>query len=123
MDAKELLYYGFGQVVYALAAADGAVQKEEWAKLQELLKEAQERKEIEMDVTGIIFKLQESQHTFSSAESLEMGLKNMKLGDNHLTPDLYENFLHVLAKIANAFPPSTTEELKVMENFENTFSF
>jgi uncharacterized tellurite resistance protein B-like protein len=122
MDAKELLYYGFGQVVYALAAADGEVQKEEWLKLQETLKEAHDQKHIEMDVTGIIFKLQESQKTFSSEESLEMGLKNMKLGDNHLTPQLYDSFLHILGKIANAFPPSTESELNVMEKFENTFS-
>jgi uncharacterized tellurite resistance protein B-like protein len=123
MDAKELLYYGFGQVIYALAAADGEVQKEEWIKLQDILKEAHEKKEIEMDVAGIIFKLQKAQQTFSSVESLEMGLKNMKLGDNHLTPELYDHFLRILGKIANAFPPSTKDELRVMETFENTFTF
>jgi uncharacterized tellurite resistance protein B-like protein len=123
MDAKELLYYGFGQVVYAMAAADGEIQKEEWLKLQEILQEAHNRKEIEMDVTGIIFKLQQNQQTFSSTESLEMGLKNMRLGDHHLTPELYDDFLRVLGKIANAFPPSTADELRVMEIFESTFSF
>ena len=111
MDAKELIYYGFGQIIFSLALSDGKIQHEEIESLNSILEKAHRAKLIEMDVAGIIFKLQNSENTFSAHESYNMGIKNIKLGDNHLTPQLLKNFTIILNSIAEAFPPKTKEEL------------
>lgn len=123
MDAKELIYYGFGQIIYSLALSDGKVQKEEIEKLNSLLEKARENKLIEMDVAGIIFKLQNTENSFTAADSFKMGIKNIKLGDHHLTPQLFENFITILDEIAKAFPPKTKEELSIVNEFKNSFNY
>jgi hypothetical protein len=106
MDAKELIYYGFGQIIFSLALSDGKVQREEVESLNSILGEWLTKINlIEMDVAGIIFKLQNSENTFTASDSFEMGIKNIKLGDNHLTPQLLKNFTIILNNIAEAFPP------------------
>lgn len=123
MDAKELIYYGFGQIIFSLALSDGKVQNEEIESLNTILEKAHNDNLIEMDLAGIIFKLQNSENTFTASDSFEMGIKNIKLGDNHLTPQLLKNFTIILNNIAEAFPPKTKEELSIVDQFENSFKY
>jgi hypothetical protein len=123
MDAKEMIYYGFGQVIFSLALSDGKIQREEIESLNKILEMAHKDNLIEMDVAGIIFKLQNSENTFTAQESFDMGIKNIKLGDNHLTSRLLKNFITILNSIAEAFPPKTNEELSIVNRFENSFKY
>jgi len=123
MDAKELIYYGFGQIIFSLALSDGKVQLEEVESLNSILEKAHKNKLIEMDLAGIIFKIQNSENTFTAQESFDMGIKNIKLGDNHLTTLLLKNFTTILNEIAEAFPPKTNEELSIVNRFENSFKY
>lgn len=122
MDSKEILYYGFGQVVYSLALQDGKVQKEEFNSLSEIVKKAQNLNIIELDITSIIFQLHKSESVFSAEESFELGLKNMNLGDNHLTKSRLESFVVILESIASAFPPKTQDESSLIERFKLHFN-
>ncbi len=123
MDAKELIYYGFGQIIYSLALSDGKIQSEEIESLNLILEKAHLNNLIEMDVAGIIFKLQNTENSFTSSDSFKMGINNIKLGDNHLTPQLLKNFIAILNEIAAAFPPKTKEELSIVNDFENSFKY
>ena len=123
MDAKELIYYGFGQIIFSLPLSDGKVQREEVESLNSILEKAHRAKLIEMDLAGIIFKLQNSENTFTASDSFEMGIKNIKLGDNHLTPQLLKNFTIILNNIAEAFPPKINQELTILNRFENSFKY
>ena len=123
MDAKELIYYGFGKIIFSLPLSDGKVQREEVESLNSILEKAHRAKLIEMDLAGIIFKLQNSENTFTASDSFEMGIKNIKLGDNHLTPQLLKNFTIILNNIAEAFPPKINQELTILNRFENSFKY
>jgi hypothetical protein len=123
MDGKEMIYYGFGQIIFSLALSDGKIQREEVESLNAILEKAHKDNLIEMDLAGIIFKLQKSENAFTATESFDMGIKNIKLGDNHLTPQLLKNFKTILNSIAEAFPPKTNEELNIVNRFENSFKY
>ncbi len=121
MTATEHIYYGFGQIIYSLAFADGDIQPSEKQKLEEIV--SQELKEREsIQVTSIIFKLLESDKLTSAQTAYEHGIKNIKLGDNHLTSEMVNMFNNILTKVAIAFPPETKEEKQIITNFKNTFN-
>jgi hypothetical protein len=121
MDAKELLYYGFGQVIYSISLIDGRIQREEVDTMRSILEKAHKENQIEMDVASIIFTLQNSENSFTSKESFEFGIKNMKLGDQYLTKQIFENFCEILQKIADSYPPATNEERDTIQLFKNQF--
>jgi hypothetical protein len=123
MDGKEMIYYGFGQIILSLALIDGKIQREEEESLNNIIEKAHKDNLIEMDLTGIIFKIQKFENAFTPTEIFLMGIKNIKLGDNHLTPQLLKNFTTILNSIAEAFPPKTNEELNIVNRFENSFKY
>ena len=57
MEAKKSLFYGFGQIAYAVAQADGQVQREELEKLHSFLKNEIKNIDADFDYTDIIFQL------------------------------------------------------------------
>jgi hypothetical protein len=119
MDAKDYLYYGFGQIVFGLAFSDGEVQIEEKKRLEEIIDNHFLKDTDGSRVSSIIFQLLDKNTTFSVDEIYEQGVKNIKLGDHYLTPELLEKFKSVLQNIADAFPPSTEEELEIIRKFSN----
>lgn len=124
MTATEHLYYGLGEIAYCLSFSDGKIQEEEKRKLESIVEEiAGDNVSSVIQVTNIIFQLLEKEQVFTTDEMLKDGIKNMKLGDHHLTPELKELFLNILLEIAEAFPPSTDSELKVIDAYKNAFDY
>lgn len=124
MTATEHLYYGLGQIIYCLSFSDGKIQEEEKRKLESIVGEiAGDNTSSVIQVTSIIFQLLEKEQVFTADEILKDGIKNMKLGDQHLSTDLKELFLNILLEIAEAFPPSTDSELKVIETYKKSFNY
>lgn len=124
MTARDHLFYGFGQIVYCLSFSDGKIQEEEKRKLESIVKEvAGGNADLAVQVTHIIFQLLEKEQLFTSEEMLNEGIKNMKLGDHYLTEELKSMFLKILQQIAEAFPPTTREEMEVVTTFKNTFNY
>lgn len=119
MEIKDNMYYGFGQVVYAVAMADGEVQKAELENLKTSIEVIREDHGIDMGITEIIFELLQKNDQLPKEEALQNGIKNFHLGDDYLTSDLAAFFDEVLAVVAHASPPSTTEEEKVITEFKN----
>ncbi|MCB9189862.1 MAG: hypothetical protein H6599_11355 [Flavobacteriales bacterium] len=124
MTAKEHLFYGFGQVVYCLSFSDGKIQEEEKRKLEAIVDEiAGNNIASVVQVTHIIFQLLEKEQVFTAKEMLKEGIKNMKLGDHYLSDDLKSMFLKILQQIAEAFPPTTSEEMEVVAAFKDAFNY
>lgn len=118
MDAQDHLFYGFGQVVYSIALADGNVQREEARKLAEDIETASEKLHISLDAADIIFQLLEREGVFTPEETYSEGIKNMKLGSHKLTEELAEAFRKILIDVAASYPPVTIDERAVLEAFE-----
>lgn len=124
MTAKEHLYYGFGQVIYCLSFSDGKIQQEEKQKLESIVNDiAKDNTAAIIQITHIIFQILDKEQVFTPTEMLDEGIKNMKLGDQYFTEDLKHLFLQILLEIAEAFPPTLAEELKVVEVYKKAFNY
>lgn len=121
MTATEHLYYGFGQIVYSLAFSDGDVQVPEKLKLEEIINKSLQQ-HISIQVTAIVFNLLEKDTYMSAEDAFDQGLKNMKLGDNHMNTEMLDMFTNILKQIAIAFPPDTEEEQQIITKFNNAFN-
>lgn len=116
MDAKQSLFYGLGQVAYAVAQADGKVQREEREKLHKFLKEEINRIDADFDYTDIIFQLLDKEH-IDFETSYKWGIDSMKLGSHKLTSQLRWEFVDLLCKVAESYPPTSKNEMEIISRF------
>jgi uncharacterized tellurite resistance protein B-like protein len=121
MTPLESLHYAIGELAYSVAFSDGAVQREEREKFQEIVTAEMRNKDYSFDVADIIFKILDKQKMDSSTV-YAWAMKEIKLNHHYLSPELKQTFISVMEKIAAAFPPVTTEENNVIEKFKNDIS-
>lgn len=116
MGPLEQLYYSFGEMIYAIAISDGKVQKEEKEKLASILKSEFADHENELDYTGIIFQLLNKDKP-KVETAYEWAIKGIRLNSQYVSNDLKKKFINTVNKVAEAFPPKTTEEQNVINRF------
>ncbi|MBK7129301.1 MAG: TerB family tellurite resistance protein [Crocinitomicaceae bacterium] len=115
MDAKQHLYYALGALAYAVAKADGSVQNEEREKVKQIVEEGTKHK-MDFHYTDIIFQiLQKDKMGF--ADVYQWAMKSFETGKYHLTPSLRSEFCQVIKEVANAFPPESPMEKKLIDQF------
>lgn len=117
MDARDHLFYGFGYVAYALALADGAVQYQEHNAIHSAIEKAMKEFTYEFTLADIAFQVLEEEH-FDVKTAYRIGLKNMHLGNDHLTDEYRSKFVKVLEEIAESYPPVTTDEQHLVDQFK-----
>ncbi len=117
LSAKELLFYGFGQVAYAVAKADNKVQTPENERFKALIREHLHKIDPGLDIAQIIFHLIK-QEDRSAEDAYEIGIQNMKLGAHYLTPELKSLFIKALEEIAGAYESISEEEKAFIERFK-----
>lgn len=117
MDAYTHLFYGLGQIVYAVSLADGKVQREEEQKLHDIVLRNLEASQVQFDYTDIIFKILKSDNLLNADQAYKEGMNNLKLGDHLLTKEMKEVFVNIVEEIAKAFPPKTVEEQEYVQRF------
>lgn len=103
----------FGKILYALAMADGSVQKEEIDELHQIVEHNKWAKQIEF--------------SFSMAQNLEMEpkmifLKNMRVFRTCPINEHYPFFLDLMEKVANAHNGIVPKERNLIENFKSYFT-
>lgn len=115
MTPPENLCYALGELAYAIAFADGSVQNQEREKFQQLLSEELKGK-TPTDVASIVFKLMEKKNR-DSKTVYEWAINEVKINSHYLSPELKNTFISVIEKVAQAFPPVTNSERKLLEQF------
>jgi uncharacterized tellurite resistance protein B-like protein len=116
MDARQHLFYGLGQVAYAVAQADGKIQRAEREKLHEMLTDELHRIDNDYSYADIIFHLLDKEH-MDYEMSYRWGLDSIRLGSHKLTSKLKWDFTDILFKVAAAFPPTTRSEENIIFRF------
>lgn len=115
MDSKQSLYYALGIFSYAVAKADGKIQHEEQEELRRIVKSETEH-HMDFQYVEIIFQLlQKDKAGFDDVH--KWALDALEKGKYHLTSEIKEQFIKVLKKVAEAFPPKTTEEHEMLNTF------
>ena len=115
MDSKQNLYYALGIFAYAVAKADGVVQHEEKEELHKIVSDNLDH-DMDFQYVEIIFSiLQKDKPGFEDVH--KWALEALEQGKYHLTYEIKDQFITVLKKVAEAFPPTTPEENELIQIF------
>lgn len=117
MDAKESLFYALGQLSYAIANADGKVQKEEKDNFHNILKEQFDAISHEIDSAEIIFELLRRDAT-DPQTAYNWALNQIKLYSHHFDNQMKQGFIATIKKVAEVYPPVEPEEKAIIQQFE-----
>jgi len=110
MIKRAKLYDAFGELLYAIAIADGAVQEEEIRTLKRVLCEHPWAREIEWS-----FEYENQKH-HSLEEAYQKAVDICK--ENGPDPE-YHYLLDVMVKVAEAFGGIIPQEKRIIDNFKN----
>lgn len=118
MTPIESLHYAIGELAYAIARADGTVQKEERNKFHDIVAAELRCKDYAFDVSDIIFRMMDKDKP-DSATSYKWAMDEIRLNSHYLSPELKKTFIRVMEKVAAAFPPVTVTEKDLISKFKN----
>lgn len=114
----ENLHYALGELAYAIAAADGKIQKEEREKFQNIVKAEIRSKDYDFNVSDIIFQILDKDKQLDTEEMYTSAMHTIKMNSHYLSPELKDTFIIIMEKIAKAFPPVTSAEQNLLERFK-----
>lgn len=117
MTPLQSLYYAIGEIAYAVASADGDVQKEERLRFHSIVAAELRCDHYGFDISGIVFQIMDKEKQ-STENAYNWAMKQIRLNSHYLSPELKSEFVNVMEKIARAYPPVTTEENNLIERFK-----
>lgn len=118
MTPQQNLHTAIGELAYAIARADGAIQKEERKKFHDIVAAEMVCKDYDFDISDIIFQILEKDKFIDSKTAYEWAMKEIKTNSHYLSPKLKKTFVKVIEKVANAYPPLTADEANLIERFK-----
>lgn len=118
MGPLQSLHYAIGEIAYAIARADGAIQKEERQKFKNIVAAELRCKDYDFNISDIIFQILEKDKYADAFTAYDWAMKEIHLNSHYLSPELKATFIKVIEKVAKAFPPVTKEELNLLEKFK-----
>jgi len=119
MDSKQHLYYALGILAYAVAKTDGEIQSEERQMISDIVKQ-ESGHVMNFEYVEIIFGLLQRDN-YESNKVYDWAINAFRLGEHYFTPKMKKQFVSVIQKIAEAFPPTTIEEKNLIENIQEIF--
>ncbi len=117
MTPIENLHYAIGQLAYAVAFADGKVQKQEREKFHAIVEAEMRCKDYDFDISEIIFKIMD-RDKMDAVTAYKWAMNEIRLNSHYLSPELKKTFVKVMKKIAKVYPPITVEEDRLLKRFE-----
>src|SRR5688572_28600768 len=118
MTPLQSLHFAIGELAYAIARADGEVQKEERQAFHDIVAAELKKNHYSFDISSIIFQIMDKDKA-KLPESYHFALKQIKLNSHYLSPALKNTFISVIEKVAAAYPPVTEEEKALIRKFKN----
>jgi uncharacterized tellurite resistance protein B-like protein len=117
MEAMGNLFYALGQLSYAIANADGKIQREEKDNFHKILKEQFDAISPEMDTAEIIFELLR-RDAIDTQTAYNWAINQIKLYSHYLDDNLKKGFITTIKKVAEVYPPVEPQEKALIEQFE-----
>ncbi|WP_083733003.1 TerB family tellurite resistance protein [Spirosoma montaniterrae] len=110
-NAQSSLYLGFGNLVYALAKADGRVQNEEADAVRQLLAQQPFG-----DLAQYAFTLLEERNV-SIEEAYAFGMRRLTDNRKALNDTLKKQFIDILLHVAGAHDDTSRKEQEMIKRF------
>jgi len=117
MTAIENLHYAIGELAYAVAKADGTIQKEERTKFHNIVEAELRCKDYDFNVSDIVFQIIDKDKT-STQDAYDNAMKQIRTNSHYLSPELKATFIRVMEKVAKAYKPVTINEQNLIEKFK-----
>jgi len=116
MTPIENLHFALGELAYAMARADGTVQKEERLKFRAIIESELKAGHDAYGVSDIIFQVLARDKT-DTETTYSWAMNAIRLNSHYLSPEMKQTFIRVMEKIAEAFPPVEASEHNLLERF------
>lgn len=117
MRPIENLYYAVGQLAYAVARADGEVQKAERQNFCDIVAGEMDSDNYNFNISSMIFQIMDKDQS-SMEDSYHWAMNQIRLYSQYLSPSLKITFINVMEKIAKAYPPVTIGEERLLDRFK-----
>jgi len=121
MDAKRSLFYGFGEVAYALGMSDGKINEKEKTVFHNTIRREMNECDPDFDYADVVFDLMKKEEV-DLQTAYKWGLNAMNLGKHYLTPFLRKEFVSILEALAKTNPPVSQEEREIINKFRDDIS-
>ncbi len=118
MTPSQNLYYALGELAYAIAKSDGAIQEEEKRTLHDIVTREVQKDNVDIDYSEIIFSIMSKDAT-DVETSYGWALSEIRNNRHYFNDAFKETFVTVLCKVAEAFPPVTAQERTLIDRFRN----
>lgn len=116
MTPIQNLYLALGEAAYAVAMADGKVQKEEQEKFAKILKTEFAKHGLDFDYADIIFQVLKKD-VMEPQTAYTWCLREMRLNSQYVSNRMKEKFVEVIKEVAASFPPVTKQEREYIDDF------
>jgi len=116
MNPIDNILMATGEVAYAIAKSDGKIQREEKEQLENILKEEFGKHFPESNHASIIFHILQKEN-LSSRGAYDAAIHELRINSHYLSAAMKEHIIHIIEKVAHAFPPKTPEENKMIQQF------
>jgi uncharacterized tellurite resistance protein B-like protein len=117
MTPLQNLHSAIGELAYAIARADGQIQRQEAAKFLNIVVEELDNKHYDFDMAQIIFNIMRKEK-IDTQTSYDWAMKEIRLNSHYLSPEMKKTFVMVMEKVAMACPPVTIDEMSLLERFK-----
>lgn len=118
MTPLENLHYALGELAFAIASADGEIQKQERKKFHDIVSAEIRCKDYAFDVSDIIFQILDKDKQLDVETTYNSAMNTIRTNSHYLSPELKLTFIKVMEKIAKAFPPINIAEQKLLARFK-----
>jgi len=118
MGPIQNLYYALGEVTHAISKAGGITHKKAKKKLNKVLVEEFNQETLNFDPSDIISHVLEKD-SMDATTAYNWAIKEIRLNKHFMTEKIKEHFIHVLQRTIKIFPPSTSKEVFLLDNFIN----
>ncbi len=118
MTPLENLHYAIGELAYVTAAIDGKVHKEQRKKFHDIVAAEISSKDYDFDISDIIFQILDKDKEHDAETMYKSAMHTINTNSHYLSPELKDTFIIVMEKVAEAFPPVTPAEQKLLERFK-----
>jgi uncharacterized tellurite resistance protein B-like protein len=116
MTPLENIYTATGELAYAIAKADGTIQREEKEKFQQILEAEFNGKIGSSNHASIIFQILQKENR-SAEDAYSSAIRELNTNSHYLSPTMKEHIIHIIERVAQAFPPKVHSENEIIKKF------
>lgn len=116
MTPSENIYMATGELAYAIAKADGKIQREEKEKFEQILQDEFKDRIGTSNHADIIFQILQKEK-LSSEDAYRAALNELNTNSHYLSAEMKEHIVHVIERVAKAFPSKIHEETMMIKKF------